>query len=1137
MLIMVPIMPIRNITPVLLVVALLVSLLTTPVVYLLISENASTHTTIVPLSSPHFSTPSRNGSTIIVDDDPGQAHQSIQNAIDNATEGDTIRIWAGTYNEKVKINKTLTVIGNGSADTIINGDGSGDVVNITANWVNVSHIKVTNSGTEWVEGGIRVYYADRVKINDTECSNNQNQGIEVGYSDWITIENNSLFDNTHCGIHTYDSHYIRFQNNTCTDNGFAGIYPEKSMRLILSNNTCESSDMGGIYMVFSRYSFVKNNTCTDSWYGIYLADTDDTLVFGNNASSNRRNSIAQGIHLYRSNRNEIFNNSIISNRHYGILLSDSEDCRIYYNSFISNNNGGVQAACGRPNNVWDDGGGLGNYYSDYINRYGNQANNRIRYNRVYAIAGSGGCLDRWPLCAPPFETGSPSLSEDLTSPEPNTGDNFTFQARLVDNYFVLNANVNFSYSPGNFTNISMHDISREVWNATIQIPRNATKISYFFYAEDVAGNNVSTAITTLDVIDNDKPEFMEDLTDQFTTTGGTCRFKTHFSDNIEMGAANVIYTFDGVHFHNNSMSSERSREYTHLVDIPTWTDLLQYKFYFNDTSGNGNWTELFNLTVTDDDDPFFLSDNSQDNATTGEDFTFHASFHDNRNTSAVYAVYRYGVNPAINESMDHITEKNWTRTVNVDPDQEYFTYHFYVEDTSGNYNSTASKRIDIADNDVPELDRDLVTGYPTTGENFTMSVRIIDNIEVDMVILSYLFNGGSTTKISMEQNDTDTWMMEIETPENARFLSYRYIFKDTTGNENRMVLKNLTVIDNDLPSFEGHLSGFHPYTGDDCHIYSVFRDNIAVDWVEMHYSFNGGEMLVENLTFIGNYTWNLSLVAPSTALYANLFLVCSDTSNNRIQTEEFNFTVVDNDPPLPEFSGNQVVVANRTFSMNASMSSDNIGIEWYNWTFEYNGKEVFLSGIFHQFVFRHPGNYTILLEVVDTSGLVGTREIHIIIFPDPDSSVEDDVEPADDDDDIEPVDDDVEPDDDDNDDVEPPDDDTGNETGNEKKGVSAVLVTLIVMIVIVIAAAVFFLVRRGRETEGKEPEKEETPVVETDTLPDTEPESPPQEGVIDNAFIGEGTAVPQQTCYRCNNVVQYDPGTGTYWCEYCNDYA
>jgi pectin methylesterase-like acyl-CoA thioesterase len=41
-------------------------------------------------------------------------YTTIQAAIDNATVGDTIYVWDGEYHEKIIINKTLTLIGNGT---------------------------------------------------------------------------------------------------------------------------------------------------------------------------------------------------------------------------------------------------------------------------------------------------------------------------------------------------------------------------------------------------------------------------------------------------------------------------------------------------------------------------------------------------------------------------------------------------------------------------------------------------------------------------------------------------------------------------------------------------------------------------------------------------------------------------------------------------------------------------------------------------------------------------------------------------------------------------------------------------------------------------------------------------------------
>ena len=55
----------------------------------------------------------------------GRDHISIQGAIDDATDGDTIAVDAGTYDESVSTAKDLTIIGvDGSSATIIRSDGT-----------------------------------------------------------------------------------------------------------------------------------------------------------------------------------------------------------------------------------------------------------------------------------------------------------------------------------------------------------------------------------------------------------------------------------------------------------------------------------------------------------------------------------------------------------------------------------------------------------------------------------------------------------------------------------------------------------------------------------------------------------------------------------------------------------------------------------------------------------------------------------------------------------------------------------------------------------------------------------------------------------------------------------------------------
>ncbi|WP_196297028.1 hypothetical protein [Methanosarcina barkeri] len=48
--------------------------------------------------------------TITVDDDiEGANYKSIQNAVDNATDGDIVLVYPGNYTENVYVNKELTI--------------------------------------------------------------------------------------------------------------------------------------------------------------------------------------------------------------------------------------------------------------------------------------------------------------------------------------------------------------------------------------------------------------------------------------------------------------------------------------------------------------------------------------------------------------------------------------------------------------------------------------------------------------------------------------------------------------------------------------------------------------------------------------------------------------------------------------------------------------------------------------------------------------------------------------------------------------------------------------------------------------------------------------------------------------------
>ncbi len=158
-------------------------------------------------------TPVRSGSgaNIVVDDDGGRDYATIQSAINNAVIGDILYVHAGTYNENIVVNKAITIIGNGSLDTIVSGGGAGDVVRVTASWVNISGLKIINSGSNSNDGGLELDNVDHCRVTDNVITNNY-QGLRLISANYNYVANNQANSNTLYGV------YITSSSNNTVDN-------------------------------------------------------------------------------------------------------------------------------------------------------------------------------------------------------------------------------------------------------------------------------------------------------------------------------------------------------------------------------------------------------------------------------------------------------------------------------------------------------------------------------------------------------------------------------------------------------------------------------------------------------------------------------------------------------------------------------------------------------------------------------------------------------------------------------------------------------------------------------------------------------------------------------------------------------
>jgi len=118
---------------------------------------------------------------------------TIQEAINNATDGDTIFVHKGTYHEHVIVNKTISLIGEDRYSTIIDGNETGSVISVTANNVNINGFTVQNSGSTGSDSGICIT-SNGNNISRNAIINNKN-GIYLNSSRSNVISLNNVFSN------------------------------------------------------------------------------------------------------------------------------------------------------------------------------------------------------------------------------------------------------------------------------------------------------------------------------------------------------------------------------------------------------------------------------------------------------------------------------------------------------------------------------------------------------------------------------------------------------------------------------------------------------------------------------------------------------------------------------------------------------------------------------------------------------------------------------------------------------------------------------------------------------------------------------------------------------------------------------
>ena len=287
--------------------------------------------------------------TIHVDDDftddpANHRWNTIQEAINDVNDGDTVLVYPGTYYENVFLNKTLTLIGEGLPT--IDAQGSGDAITITADDCTVKGFNCVNAYSS-PYAGICVESNNNV-IEDNTCKNNGFGIILLTTSENI-IANNTAKNNEKNGIYLQDSNNNRITDNDASNNSYNGISLESSDNNEIRNNNANYNLHQGIRFGTSSENIIANNAAKNNdEYGIALWTSDENIIANNIAKNNG----GVGILLSASNNNKITDNDASNTVKYdGIALFSSNNNEIANNTVNSNNFDGIRLYSHSNNNI------------------------------------------------------------------------------------------------------------------------------------------------------------------------------------------------------------------------------------------------------------------------------------------------------------------------------------------------------------------------------------------------------------------------------------------------------------------------------------------------------------------------------------------------------------------------------------------------------------------------------------------------------------------------------------------------------------------------------------------------------------------------------------------------------------------
>lgn len=210
-------------------------------------------------------------------DNPSENYTSIQDAINNATGGETIYVYNGIYAENISINKQINVSGESIEGVVVNGQFTVENNDTLIEMMTISN--VTSGGdfpSAIFDTSTNSIFTNLKLVNNT-------YGIFLSEYSYGNIISNNLIENNDVGI------YI---------NNFGELTAPTINDITIMDNKIDNNYEYGIHIENSNNNTIRHNRILNNVEtGIYYLNAEDNLIY-DNYFDNENNAGGEGNNIW-----------------------------------------------------------------------------------------------------------------------------------------------------------------------------------------------------------------------------------------------------------------------------------------------------------------------------------------------------------------------------------------------------------------------------------------------------------------------------------------------------------------------------------------------------------------------------------------------------------------------------------------------------------------------------------------------------------------------------------------------------------------------------------------------------------------------------------------------------------------------